>query len=181
VDGSGGTSIRLLHPDDAERLSQLESQDRVYLQEGGPVRSDHYVSVEGQRELIAALLAEHRSGTCDPFVIEVGGEVVGRTLLTGIYRGGFQSATVGYWVTQSMSGRGIASRALHLLIAHAFGELGLHRLEAGTTTTNHASAHILTKAGFEEYALARGYLYMHGRWVDHRLFQLLNPAWTPPE
>jgi len=174
-------TIRTVRPEDAEALSRLETVDRAYLQAGGPVRSDHYVSVDGQRELIAGLLAAHRSGTCAPFVIEADGTVVGRILLNGIVRGGFQSAAVGYWVTESMSGGGIASRALALLVDHAFDELGLHRLEAATTLTNDVSAHILAKAGFEPYGVARNYLWMDGRWVDHQLFQLLNEAWTEPE
>jgi ribosomal-protein-alanine N-acetyltransferase len=173
-------SIRLVRVQDAETLSRLETRDREYLQAGGPVRSDHYVSLEGQRELIDRLLEGHRSGTGAPFVIEAHGKVVGRILLAAIIGGGFQSASVGYWVTESMSGRGIASRALRLLVAHAFGERGLHRLEAATTLDNAASAHILTKAGFEQYGLARDYLRMGGRWRDHRLFQLLNATWTEP-
>lgn len=180
MERTGDVRIRLVRAEDAAALSRLETRDREYLQAGGPVRSDHYVSVDGQRELLLKLLDGHRAGTCAPFVIEADGEVVGRTLLGGIYRGGFQSATVGYWVTESMSGRGIAQRALRLLVEHAFGEQGLHRLEAGVTLTNAASARILTKAGFEEYGVARDYLYMDGRWRDHRMFQLLNPDWTEP-
>jgi len=180
VSAGPGVSIRLVSAHDAARLSELETENREYLQAGGPVRSDHYVSVEGQRELISGMLEAHRSGTCAPFVVEADGAVVGRILLAAIVRGGFQSASVGYWVTESMSGRGIASRALQLLVDHAFGELGLHRLEAATTLANAASAHILTRAGFEQYAVARDYLWMGGRWVDHQLFQLLNGAWAEP-
>lgn len=173
-------TIRLVGSDDAEVLSRLETENRDYLQSGGPVRSDHYVSVDGQRDLIASLLDGHRSGTCAPFVIEIDRVVVGRILLAAIVRDGFQSASVGYWVTESMSGRGIASRALELLVDHAFGELGLHRLEAATTMANAASARILVKAGFEQYGVARDYLWMGGRWRDHRIFQLLNGDWTDP-
>lgn len=177
---TGDVTIRLVRPADAETLSRLETDDREYLQAGGPVRSDRYVSVDGQRELITGMLEAHRAGTCAPFVVETDGAVVGRILLAAIVRGGFQSASVGYWVTESMSGRGIASRALRLLVDHAFGELGLHRLEAATTLANDVSARILTKAGFEQYAVARDYLWMGGRWVDHRIFQLLNDSWTEP-
>lgn len=174
-------TIRLVGQEDVEVLSRLETENREYLQAGGPVRSDHYVSVEGQRELVTGLLEAHRAGTCAPFVILVDNAVVGRTLLTSIVRGGFQSATIGYWVSENESGRGIASRALGLLVDHAFGDLGLHRLEAATTLTNHASAHILGKAGFEPYGVARNYLWMEGRWRDHRMFQLLNADWEPSE
>lgn len=174
-------SIRLVRPDDAETLSRLETENRQYMLSGGPVRPDHYVTVAGQRELVAALLDGHRAGTCAPFVIERSGELVGRIILNGIVRGALQSAAVGYWVAEHASGQGIASRALRLVVAHAFDDLGLHRLQAETTLTNHASARILTKAGFEQYGVARDYLRIGGRWQDHRMFQLLNEGWTEPD
>lgn len=173
-------TIRVVRADDAETLSRLETDNRQYILSGGPIRSDHYVTVEGQRELIAGLLAGHRAGTCAPFVIEEGDDVVGRIVLNGIVRGALQSASVGYWVEEPRSGRGIASRALRLLVEHAFGELALHRLQAETTLVNDASARVLTKAGFEQYGVARDYLFIGGRWQDHRMFQLLNDAWTDP-
>jgi ribosomal-protein-alanine N-acetyltransferase len=171
-------SIRLSRTADAETLSRLETENREYMLSGGPVRSDHYVSVGGQQELISALLEAHAAGTCAPFVIEADGRVAGRIMLNGIVRGALQSASVGYWVDQAVAGRGIASRALALMIVHAFGELGLHRLQAETTLTNDASARILTKAGFEQYGVARDYLRIGGRWQDHRMFQLLNEDWA---
>jgi len=59
------------------------------------------------------------------------------------------------------------------LIGLAFGELGLHRLEAGTLIDNLASQRVLEKNGFEAIGLARGYLHIGGEWRDHMLFQLL--------
>jgi ribosomal-protein-alanine N-acetyltransferase len=171
-------SLRPVAPEDASVLSRLETENRHYLLTGGPIRPDRYVSVAGQRELIATQLEGQRAGTCAPFVIESDGDVVGRILLNGIVRGALQSASVGYWVEEQRSGRGIASRALGLVIGHAFGELGLHRLQAETTLTNAASARILERAGFEQYGVAPDYLRIAGRWQDHRMFQLLNPDWT---
>ena len=172
-------SIRVVRPDDAAALSRLEVDNRVHLSAGGPLRPDDYVSVEGQRRLVEGLLEQHDAETCVPWVIELDGTVVGRILLAGIVLGGFQSSTVGYWVDASVGGRGIASAALALAVEHAFGELGLHRLEAATTVANVASARVLTKAGFEEYGLAPAYLFMRDGWTDHRMFQLLNDGWQP--
>lgn len=175
-----GVSVRLVCPGDAEVLSRLETENREYLQAGGPARTDECVSVAGQAALIGGLLDQHEAGTCLPWVIVLDGAVVGRILLIGIVRGGFQSAVVGYWVSQSVAGRGVASAALAHLVEHAFGELGLHRLEAATTLVNDASVRVLTRAGFEQYGVAPAYLWMDGRWQDHRMFQLVNEAWTEP-
>lgn len=175
-----GVSVRLVRPEDAVVLSRLETENRAYLQAGGPVRSDDYVSVAGQEALVATLLSQHEAGSCLPWVIELDGAVVGRILLASIVKGGFQSAVVGYWVAEPVSGRGVASAALAHLVRHAFDELGLHRVEAATTLVNEASVRVLTRAGFEQYGVAPAYLWMDGAWRDHRLFQLVNDAWVEP-
>jgi len=56
----------------------------------------------------------------------------------------------------------------------AFGELDLHRLEAGTLVHNTASQRVLEKNGFVQYGSAPGYLRIAGRWQDHLLFQRLS-------
>ena len=173
-------TVRLVRPEDAVVLSRLETENRVYLQRGGPVRTDEYVSVEGQAHLVEHLLAEHAAGSCLPGAVELDGEVVGRALIAAIVRGGFQSGVVGYWVAEPVSGRGVASSALEQLVRYAFGDLGLHRLEAATTLANEASARVLLKAGFEQYGVAPAYLWMDGQWRDHRMFQLVNHAWAEP-
>ena len=179
--GAIDVSVRLIGPGDAETLSRLETENREYILAGGPTRSDDYVSVAGQRALVDTLLAAHRAETCVPFVIELEGQVVGRIILNGVVRGAFQSASVGYWVAESAAGRGVASAALASMIEHAFGELGLHRLQAETTLTNEASTRVLAKAGFELYGVAPQYLCIGGRWQEHRMFQLLNQSWTSPD
>jgi [ribosomal protein S5]-alanine N-acetyltransferase len=57
------------------------------------------------------------------------------------------------------------------VIEMAFGDLGLHRLEAGTQVENIASRRVLEKNGFELIGIARRYLLIAGEWRDHLLFQ----------
>ena len=86
-------------------------------------------------------------------------------------RGPLQSAIVSYWLDEGHTGRGLASAALGEVVEHAFGELGLHRLEAGTLVDNVASQRVLEKNGFERYGLARRFLLIAGEWRDHVLFE----------
>jgi [ribosomal protein S5]-alanine N-acetyltransferase len=57
------------------------------------------------------------------------------------------------------------------VVAIAFGELALHRLEAGTLVDNLASQRVLQKNRFERYGLAKRYLFIAGEWRDHLLFE----------
>jgi ribosomal-protein-alanine N-acetyltransferase len=65
------------------------------------------------------------------------------------------------------------SEAVRLVARHAFGTLGLHRLEAACLPENAASMRLLEKAGFTREGLARGYLCIAGVWRDHVSWGLL--------
>ena len=62
------------------------------------------------------------------------------------------------------------------MLRTAFDELGLHRVEAGTLVHNVGSQRVLERNGFVRFGLAPQYLRIAGRWQDHVLFQVLNPA-----
>jgi ribosomal-protein-alanine N-acetyltransferase len=57
------------------------------------------------------------------------------------------------------------------MVELAFGELGLHRLEAATLVDNVASMRVLEKNRFAHIGVARRYLRIGGEWRDHVLFQ----------
>lgn len=170
------TGTRLLHPDDAPALLRIEQVDRDFFAPWGPARDESWFTEEGQRDEIRARLEQHRLGLCVPHVVlDDAGEVIGRISLNNVVRGAFQSCSLGYWVRSSANGRGHATAAAGLMLCTAFGELGLHRVEAGTLVHNTASQRVLERNGFERFGLAPRYLRIAGRWQDHVLFQLLAP------
>lgn len=73
---------------------------------------------------------------------------------------------VAYWLHPSARGHGILGRALELLIPHAFGELGLQRLEAGADQDNRASLRALRRAGFRTIGTERDALTYGGTRVS---------------
>ena len=170
------TVTRLVRPDDAASLARLLTDNRDFLAPTEPYRDESYYSEAGQRELVDDLLTKHEAGTSLPHVIlDEQGELVGRITLNEIVRGPFQSSSVGYWVAQSVNGRGIATAALARIAEIAFDDLGLHRLQAGTLEDNHASQKVLARNGFQRFGLAPAYLKIAGRWQDHILWQRLTP------
>ncbi|MFO7571525.1 MAG: GNAT family protein [Gaiellaceae bacterium] len=76
------------------------------------------------------------------------GVLAGTIALSNLARGAFQSANVGCWVSSLHRGHGLATRAVRETAELAFGELGLHRLEAATLVENLASRPVLEKSGF---------------------------------
>jgi ribosomal-protein-alanine N-acetyltransferase len=99
--------------------------------------------------------------------------VVGRITLSEIVRGPFQSASLGYWLAEAATGRGLATAAVREIERVAFEELGLHRIQAGTLLHNVRSQRVLDRAGFVRYGVAPAYLHIAGEWRDHALYQVL--------
>jgi ribosomal-protein-alanine N-acetyltransferase len=59
------------------------------------------------------------------------------------------------------------SAGLELVLARAFGELGLHRLEANIQPKNLRSKELVRRSGFRCEGLSPRYLKIAGRWRDH--------------
>ena len=168
---AASVSVRALAVNDANAMAKLYSENREFLAPLEPLRPDAFYTFEGQRRHIAQLTDRRTAGSAYPFVIVVDGDQAGAINLSNVVRGAFQSANVGYWVAQAHNGRGVGTAALGLVCERAFGELGLHRVEAGTLLDNYASQRVLEKNGFMRIGIAPRYLQIAGAWSDHILFQ----------
>ncbi len=104
-----------------------------------------------------------------PYVIELDDQFAGQLTIGNVTHGGLRSAWIGYWVTSTATGGGVATAALALGMDHAFGPVMLHRLEATVRPENAASRAVLAKVGFREEGLLRRYLEVDGAWRDHLL------------
>ena len=169
------TVTRLITLEDAPVLAKLLQANRAFLAPWDPVRGADYYTERGQRDNIAAGLSQYREGAKLPHVIlNESGAVAGRITLSSIVRGPFQSCSLGYWVGAADNGRGLAAAAVREIIQVAFGDLSLHRIEAGTLLHNTRSQRVLERNGFTRFGVAPQYLKIADRWQDHVLFQLVN-------
>ena len=89
-------------------------------------------------------------------------------------------ANLGYWVRTSATGKGIATRAVRELVAFAFGETDLVRLEVVVAVGNHASCRVAEKVGGLREGIAHDRLYMHGRSHDAIVYAVLRSRIAPP-
>ena len=168
---TGGAEVRLLRPSDAEVLADAYRRNRDHLAPWEPERTEEFYTVERQSQIIDSKLAQHSAGSEVPFVLLDADRVIGALTLTGIVRGPFLSAHLGYWVDKDHNGRGVGSAAVAFAVDFSRRELGLHRLQAATLPHNAASQKILKRAGFEEIGHAPSYLRIGGFWQDHVLYQ----------
>jgi [ribosomal protein S5]-alanine N-acetyltransferase len=166
--------------DDAATLCDLVRVNRAFLAPWEPERSEEWFTLAGQRSRLVSVLRQERAGEGVPRVVLDGeGEIAGWIALSGIVRGALCSGALSYWVDQSRGGRGLASAAVGEMLDLAFGDLGLHRVQAETLVHNAASRRVLGRNGFAAYGLAPGYLRIAGRWQDHVMFQVLSSDVRP--
>lgn len=158
--------IREVGVGDAEELATLYRANREFLAPFEPIRPDAFFTADGQRERLSRPIEGWRFA-----IVDDDGAIAGAINVTNVVRGAFHSANVGYFVSQHVNGRGLATSAVRDVCAFAFGSAGLHRLEAGTLLDNVASQRVLEKNGFERIGVARKYLQIAGAWQDHLLFQ----------
>lgn len=90
-------------------------------------------------------------------------------------RGAFQSAYLGYDVGARFARQGVMTDALRLLLAHAFGPLRLHRVEANIQPGDTPSIRLVQRFAREGYS--RRYLKIGGRWRDQERWALLREVW----
>jgi ribosomal-protein-alanine N-acetyltransferase len=168
---TGTIHARVLRPSDAELMAAAYRHNRDHLAPWEPERAEEFFAAGRQRRIIASKLALHAAGSEVPFVLLDGDRVVGALTLTGIVRGPFLSAHLGYWVDKDHTGRGIGSAAIAFALDFSRRELELHRLQAATLPHNAGSRKILKRAGFDEIGPAPAYLKIAGAWQDHVLYQ----------
>lgn len=147
---------------DAAALASAYVRNREYLSPWEPVGPEAYCAEQRQAEDIANRLALTEIDAAYPLALSAGENLVGRFNLTGIVRGPFQSAGLGYWVDSKFAGHGLASAAVQAIVETAPEKLGLHRIEASTHLHNVGSQRVLLKAGFRQVGMAPRYLQIAG-------------------
>ena len=100
------------------------------------------------------------------------GEIAGVFTISQIVRGAFQSAYLGYYAHERHAGQGLMREALEQILDHAFGPLGLHRVEANIQPGNQPSIALARGAGFRLEGFSPRYLLIGGQWRDHERYAI---------
>ena len=103
--------------------------------------------------------------------------ILGFFNLSQIVRRALQSAYLGYTIGEPFAGQGYMREGIVLLLDVAFGELGLHRVEANIQPGNRPSIALARGAGFTREGFSPRYLKIGGRWRDHERWALLAEDW----
>ncbi len=173
--------LRVPGPKDARRVLAYVVENREHLAPWEPERVEAYFTLPFWKEELRSARKESRSGTALRLVLfqkaDPEGAVAGLVNLRNVIRGALQGAVLSYSLDRRLTGRGFMTEALEAVTAHAFGPMGLHRLEASHLPENERSASVLRRLGFERVGFAPDYLRIAGRWRDHVLTARVHPGW----
>jgi len=140
-------------------------------------RSEDFYTLEGQQERINLFTEDERQDQAYHFgIFTHEDQLIGTINLFQVIRGSLQSAFIGYFLDKEHNGKGYTTEAVKLLVHYAFSHLKLHRIEAGVMPHNIGSIRVLEKAGFHKEGLAVKNVNINGKWEDHQVLAIINPA-----
>jgi RimJ/RimL family protein N-acetyltransferase len=85
---------------------------------------------------------------------------------------------LGYIVRRDLWGRGLATETLTAVVNHAFGTMGLHRLEADIDPRNASSIRLVERLGFKREGHLRERFFVAGEIQDSLIYGLLGADWS---
>lgn len=142
-----GVVLRPLELTDAEALFAAHGDPETHKYWSGPAHR----SVDETARYIEDTLA--LKGAQAWAITENGAEALGRVALFAPRDG---VGEIGIVMRKEATGRGLASKAVNVVVDYAFSELGLHRIAADIDPDNSASISLFLRAGFQREGLLRG-------------------------
>ena len=167
-------TLHLIPPalDIADELLRFETDNRAFFEARINSRPPGYYSPEGVRAAITLAEREAAEDKGYQFLVRTEvGELVGRVNLASVKRSHFQMCDLGYRIAESACGKGYASEAVRLVLARAFGELGLMRVEANARVGNGGSVKVLLRNGFRQFGHSLRSFELGGVWHDRLHFE----------
>lgn len=129
-------------------------------------------------EMLAAALRDYADGSGLRYgiVAAATGELIGVASLFAFNRDN-RRCDLGYVLGSRHWGRGYVSEALVPVLEHAFGALGMNRIEADIDPQNLASGRVLEKLGFRLEGFMPERWIVHGEKADTAFYGLLKRYW----
>ena len=169
-------SLRLPEHRNFREWAKLRHESKAFLSPWEPIWAADHLSRASFTNRVYWSQRAVKNGNAVPLFVfhKEAGQLVGAITLDNIRRGPSQVGTIGYWVGQQYARQGFMSEAIIAMVAHAFADLDLSRVESACLPDNLASRGVLEKAGFKYEGVAQSYIQINGRWRNHVLYAALR-------
>lgn len=159
----------------ADELFRLTDENRAHLRRWLPWL-DSVRRVEDTRAFIRASHSQAAQNNGCQFAIMERNRIVG---IIGHHQIDWRNraTSIGYWVAERHQGRGLVSASCRRLVAHAFVESHLNRVEIRCAAGNRRSRAVPERLGFAEEGVLREVEWLYDHFVDHVVYGLLADDW----
>ncbi|MDQ4132379.1 MAG: GNAT family N-acetyltransferase [Actinomycetota bacterium] len=175
-------TLRPLVTTDFDQWRDVRRRNKAWLLKWEPRPSSDQLDDTTDRSAFAARCGarerEWQLGSGYGFGIFIGDRLAGEINLSGVQRGPFQNAYVGYWIDEAQAGQGLVPESLTVLARFAFEDVGLHRLQVAIIPRNAASRRVVEKLGLRDEGVAVRYLAINGVWEDHIRYAITAEEWA---
>lgn len=170
-----GLALKPLELGDVEDLFGLIDQSR------GHLRSylafvDLTKAIEDTRSFVEKAVRDNADRKAFTVVIMVDDKVAGLVGFNQINWSN-KNAEIGYWLGESFVRRGVMTKAVRVLVDHAFERMDLNRVEIRAATGNLASRGVAEKLAFVHEGTIREKEWVNDRFVDHEIYGMLKRDW----
>ena len=169
-----GAVLRRLAMDDLDEIWALVEEERDRLGVWMPWIAE-VTTIEAERTWLEAVCSNE--GTLEGCGVFVDGRYAGGIgLMPGAYG---IAGEIGYWIGSEHEGRGLVTRAVRVLTAVGFEELGLNRIVIRAGVDNRRSRAIPERLGFVREGIERGGGRGTGGYYDQVVYAMLRDEWAP--
>lgn len=169
-------TLRLLEERHADEVFYLLEQNRSHLQEELTWLTDQ-LSLHDAKEYIKAGLERFAANKGLRAGVWTQDNLAGIVSVHGLV-GADRKASLGYWVGSSFQGQGLVTKSCRSLIAYAFSELKLNRLEIQCDSENERSRKVAERLGFTQEGILRQSWWSKNRFADLVAYGLLASEWS---
>lgn len=172
-----GRNVRLRPPcaDDADTRFALGTNAEIAEMYGVNKEDIKPITREGAALWVQGL-ADHPHG----WVIEINGAFAGIIRLDNVNRQDRRATMAIGIYNPALLGKGFGTEAITLLLSHAFGEIGLHRIGIRVLAYNKRAIRAYEKCGFTVEGRERETAYVNGSWHDDIMMGLLDREFSSP-
>ena len=85
-----------------------------------------------------------------------------------------RKASIGYWVAKPYRNRGIATKAVRLVVKFGFNKLKLKRIYAKVNEDNIQSCSVLENSGFKKEGILRKNIFKDGKFYNEYYYGVIN-------
>lgn len=168
-------ALRMITPEDAEKVFALTDASREYLKEWLPWL-DFTRELADTKAYIEGCIKGHKANSSLSLVILFNNEIVGIAGFNTINPSN-KIGTIGYWLSEGAQGHGIMTKTVKALLQYAFETLKLHKVEIRVAEANHKSRAIPERLGFMQEGTIRAAEWLYDHYVDHIIYGLLVNEW----